>query len=148
MKLTHFYYAFTLVFSLAYVANADELITSGNRTVTIESKPFSYSWRSATAQQRSESFCLPRGKQLVKVIGVNAADSNTKADISVNGDASTNCVNLDIMLPPAPRVCAKVPAPTWLNPGRFNDLCSEVPASLSFSVQYETRNDDAGPKEP
>jgi hypothetical protein len=108
-------------------------------TTSINSREFIFTSGSSEPVTQQQSFCLPRGEQLIRVINVNNQSSNVHAEAHVQGDLSSNCASIVANLPATNKICTSIPAPTWTNPGRTNQLCNSIPSTFQFSVQYESK---------
>jgi hypothetical protein len=85
---------------------------------------------------KSERFCLPSDQKLIRVTDVATSESNDKSTINVRPDTEKNCVDLDVLLPPAKAVCIRVPTIHGFNV-KFDDRCTYIPTTIRFSVNYE-----------
>jgi hypothetical protein len=115
-------------------------VMSNTNPVTIRSRPFSFVSTSPSPAPKTDQFCLPRGEQLVEVLRVDPGNSNAPSDVNVKGDVTSNCIEISLTLPPARQICTSIPAPTFSNPTRSSQLCTNIPTQLTFTVDYQVRN--------
>lgn len=124
----------------AYAQNSPAIAS-----VTNNSKLFSFNTSSTSAQTNQQTFCLPRGEQLIKVTGAHSVNSNATSNVNVVGDVATNCINLTVNLPAAKPLCLPIPAPNLFQPNQSKELCKTVPIVLDFVVEYQSRPAETSP---
>jgi hypothetical protein len=106
----------------------------------IKTKKFVFDSNESHNSKKTERFCLPLEERLVEVKGVFVEQSNSKADINITPDLNSNCININVDLPPASSVCTEIPQVSGFPPRVTNKrLCQSVPTTLHFSVNYESR---------
>ena len=107
-----------------------------SNAVLQNSQSFMYATSGSGNLAKRDRFCLPRDQKLLRVTGVVAGESNDKSTINVSPDIEANCVDVDVLLPPAKIVCMQVPNFHGLTV-KFYDSCQSVPTTVGFSVKYE-----------
>jgi hypothetical protein len=125
---------------LTIAGSADVCLAADDIPPNVNTKSFQVSFEnnSAVKSDESQNECLPRGTQLVKIIGQpKIIDSNSHSTINIYPDRRGNCVIVKAMVPPAQSVCADVPEFHGLLGGitRRNE-CTTVPSRLRFAVEY------------
>ena len=101
------------------------------------SKSFDFINNSLAPAEQKQVFCLPSGIKLLS-IDVKSRVSNDKLTVKGEGNTSTNCITLDVLLPPAKQVCASIPTPTWSEPLRTKQDCyNGGPTILGIDVEYK-----------
>jgi hypothetical protein len=107
--------------------------------IVVNTKSFSFAATDAVPEVKQDSFCLPRGEQLIKVTRAYSTSSNAAAAVNVSGDSTTNCINFSVNLPAAQQLCTAIPAPSLSEPGRATQICNTVPTVLNFVVEYQSQ---------
>jgi hypothetical protein len=106
--------------------------------IETKSNEFTFSTGASDGEMRRDQFCLPSTERLVNVIGVTVASSNAKSQVNVTPNLSSNCIEMEIQLPAAQRVCTNIPRVSGglLPRIETEQKCSVIPAVIRFSVNY------------
>ncbi|HLH87041.1 MAG TPA: hypothetical protein VKX28_01180 [Xanthobacteraceae bacterium] len=103
-----------------------------------ETAQFTFQSTDSAPATKNQRFCLPAGQRLVRIDHVDVAQSNSASTVNITPDSSSpNCVMMTVQLPPAKKICSKIPVTTGIfQKMEFNDQCTTIPTSLVYTVHY------------
>jgi hypothetical protein len=84
----------------------------------------------------TQRFCLPDSERLIRVVTepVKFVDSSYK--VSFGADTAANCIVFTSTLPPAEKICTRIPVPSFPSVV-WKQKCDIVPNSFTLSIDYE-----------